>query len=74
MHSMAFICHVFHGKDLSLHVKEKMLSNHYVMRSIYILKYKYIYLKPKVTLHFYLLIYIVTVFFCFFLTEQKMLQ
>ena len=22
MHSMAFICNVFHGKDLSLHVQE----------------------------------------------------
>ena len=21
MHAMAFICHVFHGKDLSLHVR-----------------------------------------------------
>ena len=25
MHSMAFICHVFHGKDLSLHVLDNFL-------------------------------------------------
>ena len=33
MHSMAIICHVFHGKDLSLHVLDKTLSDHLVMRS-----------------------------------------
>ena len=33
MHSMAFICHVLHGKDLSLYVQDKILSDHEVMRS-----------------------------------------
>ena len=38
MHSMAFICHVFHDKDLSLHVLDKILS-HVLLYSFIVFKY-----------------------------------
>ena len=43
MHSISFICHVFHGKALSLHVEDKLLSDHLVMRSyISFIFFKYV--------------------------------